>query len=103
MAHEYQWKAPAEDILAAVESAVESGDRDILAGGVPAEKVANRLSIHQSTASKRLGDLADAGEVVQVWGACPQAPYRARPSYLLPETTRRLAKRTRSEKLDETL
>lgn len=92
-----------EEILRAVEGAVEDGCRDILAGGVPVAVVAERVGITENPAADRLRALSRDGELVCVDGARPERPYRPRQSYLPPETAERIAETTQFNGLDKNL
>ena len=56
-----------EDVLAAIEEAIEEGDTDI-GGGAPPPAIAARLPIMTRTVAKRVRDLEDEGVIEQVWG-----------------------------------
>lgn len=73
-----------DELLAAVENALEAGETDGLDGGVHASTVADRLGIHQNVASTRLRACANAGLLEPVQGVAPDSA-RPRVSYLPPE------------------
>lgn len=70
-----------ETLLDVVEELVEAGERDMLDGGVRAERVADEVPISTSRLQERLATLASEGALVRVWGANPDN-YDPRLSYL---------------------
>lgn len=68
-----------DQILAAIEEAIEAGETDIT-GGAPPPAVAARVPLQSTTVSKRLSELAAEGEIEQVWG-WPNPGASARRSY----------------------
>lgn len=72
-----------DDVLDAIEAAVEDGATDALAGGVPLPEIARRLDVTLKSNQLRrsLATLEGDGEVVQVWGVNPDTGY-SRQSYL---------------------
>jgi len=72
-----------EEILAAVHDALDAGERDLMAGGIPLQPVADRVPASRSWVHKRLCDLVDRGLLTAVYGADPET-YEPRKSYLPP-------------------
>jgi len=70
-----------ETLLDVVGELVEAGERDLLDGGIRAERVADEVPISTSRLQERLAALASEGKLVRVWGAGPDS-YDARLSYL---------------------
>lgn len=69
------------EILDAVAAAIEDGETDILDDGVHPTTVADRLGIKRYTAREHLVDLAEQGELREVYGADPET-LRGRASFL---------------------
>ena len=62
--------SPVDDarILAMIEQLIESGERDDAGGGISAAGLAEALPAKRSALRKHLVDLADRGELVEIWG-----------------------------------
>jgi len=75
------YAVPDADIIAAVEAAIAEGDTDT-GGGAHPSAVAARTPLSESGVAPRLRQLADEGELVQVWGVGPHIP---RQSFRLPD------------------
>jgi len=67
------------DVLDAIEQALAEDRRDDAGGGVASQTIADILDCSQTTVIRRLSALAEAGDVVTVWGV---SNYQARRSYL---------------------
>jgi len=62
--------SPIDDdrILATIEQLTESGERDGAGGGISAVTLAGTLPAQREALREHLVDLADCGELVEVWG-----------------------------------
>lgn len=72
------------EALAAVETILQDGDNDALAGGASVPAVAAELEISEDAANNRLVALQDQGQLVKVWGADPETG-QPRKSFIPPE------------------
>ena len=71
-------------ILATIEQLIDSGERDDAGGGISAVALAETLPAQRSSLREHLVDLADRGELVEVWGI-GGAQGMPRLSYLPPD------------------
>lgn len=69
------------ELVEAVETLTERGERDRLEGGVRPETIADYLDVGADRVDRKCRLLVDDGELAQVWGACPDT-FLARHSYL---------------------
>lgn len=72
-----------DDIVAAVEQALEDGERDLCAGGVAPPVVAERVGLKESWVRERCSRLAEEGRLQAVDGVAPDT-LQPRTGYLPP-------------------
>ncbi|WP_134672609.1 hypothetical protein [Halorussus marinus] len=70
------------EIMAAVQELCQTGETDLLGGGVSTVVLADELGLEQTSVEDRVRYLVERGRLVRVWGARPSPPYRPRQSYL---------------------